>query len=420
MFIHSIEGSWLKHPFWRTKFLLVDEADVEALRSSEIEGIWIDPAQSREPDAVKLAETEAIGAPVATQSAPLSHETKKTVRRRISHKSCSLADEAVRAKGIIDSSREVVKSLFHDVRLGNAISLPDVLPIVDEISASVARNSSALISISRLRSADEYTYMHSVSVSAMMINLARHIGLGEDMMRDIGMAGLLHDIGKLEVPIDVLNKPGRLTDEEFSIMRTHSERGYETLRRAGSVPEMALDVCLHHHERIDGSGYPNRLSGDEMTLFSKMGSVCDVYDAMTSQRPYKGAWTPADAIAAMFSWKGHFDADILTSFIRSLGIYPVGSLVRLRSEQLALVTENNSEALTMPTVRIFFSLAVNGPVPVRDVDLQHSLDAIASREDPQEHGLLNWELDWQALATKAAYPRMAKRSQHAAPLCAVR
>jgi putative nucleotidyltransferase with HDIG domain len=256
--------------------------------------------------------------------------------------------------------------------------------------------------------------MHSLSVSAMMINLARHLGLEEDMMRDIGMAGLLHDIGKLEVPIDVLNKPGRLTDEEFSIMKTHSERGHETLRRAGSVPEMALDVCLHHHERIDGSGYPNRLNGDEMSLFSKMGSVCDVYDAMTSQRSYKPAWTPADAIAAMFSWKGHFDADVLTGFIRSLGIYPVGSLVRLRSEQLALVVENNPEALTKPTVRAFYSLASNGPVQVRDIDLEHSLDAIVSKEDPLQRGLMDWERDWQLLAAKGAQPRTVDPSQHGA------
>jgi putative nucleotidyltransferase with HDIG domain len=403
MFLSSIEGSWLAHPFWRSKFLLVNEADVEALKASDIEGIWIDASLSEGLDLSPPA------SPVVSAEAAKQPLTAKARSRRPSQKRCSLADEAGRAKKIIDGSRGAVKKLFYDVRLGTAICLPDVLPIVDEISASVARNPSALISMTRLRSADEYTYMHSLSVSAMMINLARHLGLEEDMMRDIGMAGLLHDIGKLDVPIDVLNKPGRLTDEEFSIMKTHSERGHETLRRAGSVPEMALDVCLHHHERIDGSGYPNRLNGEEMSLFSKMGSVCDVYDAMTSQRSYKPAWTPADAIAAMFSWKGHFDADVLTVFIRSLGIYPVGSLVRLRSEQLALVIENNSEALTKPSVRAFYSLASNGPVQVRDIDLEHSLDAIVNKEDPLQQGLLEWERDWQLLAAKGAQPRMLDR-----------
>jgi putative nucleotidyltransferase with HDIG domain len=320
--------------------------------------------------------------------------TAKARSRRPSQKRCSLADEAGRAKKIIDGSRGAVKKLFHDVRLGTAICLPDVLPIVDEISASVARNPSALISMTRLRSADEYTYMHSLSVSAMMINLARHLGLEEDMMRDIGMAGLLHDIGKLEVPIDVLNKPGRLTDEEFSIMKTHSERGHETLRRAGSVPEMALDVCLHHHERIDGSGYPNRLNGDEMSLFSKMGSVCDVYDAMTSQRSYKPAWTPADAIAAMFSWKGHFDADVLTGFIRSLGSTRSAVWCAFAPSSSRSSMENNPEALTKPTVRAFYSLASNGPVQVRDIDLEHSLDAIVSKEDRCNRAD-DWERDWQ-------------------------
>jgi hypothetical protein len=137
-----------------------------------------------------------------------------------------------------------------------------------------------------------------------------------------------------------------------------------------------------------------------------MGSVCDAYDAMTSQRSYKPAWTPADAIAAMFSWEGHFDADVLTCFIRSLGIYPVGSLVRLRSEQLALVIENNSEALTKPTVRAFYSRASNGPVQVRDIDLEHSLDAIVIKEAPLQRGFMDWEREWQALAAKGTQPRM--------------
>jgi putative nucleotidyltransferase with HDIG domain len=413
MFIHSIEGSWLDHPFWRTKFLLTDPADVEALQSSGIEGVWIDPQRSAEPrQATQVRKDAELAAEPETPPLSISQaKLKSQPRRRVSHKPCSLADEAGRARNIIENSRAAVQNLFHDVRLGNAIALTDVLPIVDEISASVSRNPSALISISRLRSADEYTYMHSISVSAMMINLARHLGLEEGMMRDIGMAGLLHDVGKLEVPIDVLNKPGRLTDEEFSIMRTHSELGYESLRRAGGVSDMALDVCLHHHEKIDGSGYPNRLNGEEITFFSKMGAVCDVYDAMTSQRSYKEPWTPAEAISAMFSWKGHFDADILTGFIRSLGIYPVGSLVRLRSSHLALVIENNSSALTKPIVRVFFSLSERSPVMPRDVDLACCLDAIVSKEQPDDHCLVDWERDWHALAAKGKQPRMIRTSQ---------
>lgn len=411
MFVHGLDGSWFKHPFWRSKFLLENPEDLEAIRTSDIAGVFIDEAKGtplgggENPMPVSQSPDERRSAPA--RSAVTRPAKRKPARRAT--KACDIADEAARAAKIIDSSKIAVRRLFADVRMGKAISLPEILPMVDDISDSVARNSSALISMTRLRSVDEYTYVHSVAVCALMINLGRHLGLEEAMMRDVGMAGLLHDVGKLDVPLDLLNKPGRLTEEEFVVMKSHTERGHEALSSNGNVPDLALDVCLHHHEKIDGSGYPNRLNGEEISLFSKMGSVCDVYDAMTSQRSYKAAWTPAEVISKMYKWRGHFDQHVLDSFIRSIGIFPVGSMVHLESDILAVVVEHNPHALTKPKVRAFCSASDPRIVNIRDIDLTKTSEAILSRADPAAFGFPDFDAEWLKLATEGRAPTYSPR-----------
>ncbi len=258
--------------------------------------------------------------------------------------------------------------MFNEARLGHAIDAEHCRPLVAEISESVYRNPGALVSLARLKSADEYSYMHSVAVCALMVSLGRTLGLNEAQCREAGLAGLLHDMGKALMPLEILNKPGKLTDEEFALMRTHPERGHALLVEGGGAGEAVLDVCLHHHEKIDGSGYPHRLSGEPLTLIARMGAVCDVYDAITSNRPYKAGWDPAESIARMASWQGHFDATVFSAFVRSLGIYPTGSLVRLASGRLAVVVEQNPQVVDDAAgARLF-------------------LDAIAAADEPRAPG----------------------------------
>ncbi len=367
MHLHGFDAAWVDHPFWRTRFTLKDPADLAAVRASAVRECWIDVAKGAD-----VARSEAV-APVVTAApppapAPAPHET------------VAFDDELRRASALCKRSREAVMQMFGEARLGHALDTAACAELVEDVSASVFRNPGALISLARLKSADDYTYMHSVAVCALMVALGRTLGMDEAQCRQAGLAGLIHDMGKAVIPLEILNKPGKLTAEEFEIVKSHPARGHELLSEARGVAEEALDVVLHHHERIDGGGYPHGLAGDAISSIARMGAVCDVYDAVTSNRPYKAGWDPAEAIAQMASWQGHFDRTIFAAFVKTVGIHPTGSIVRLASGRLAVVVEQNAGAPTTPVVKVFYSTKANLRLPPERVDLGRSGDRIVGRE----------------------------------------
>ncbi len=316
---------------------------------------------------------------------------------RAVHPRLSAAEEMTQARLVLGRAKGEVQRIFGAARLGRAANMEAVAPLVDEVAGSLTRNSSALIGLARLKRKDEYSYLHSVAVCALMLNLARTIGLEEAEARQAATAGLLHDIGKMAVPDEVLSKPGALTGDEYRLMQSHTTRGWTFLKELDGVADAALDVCLQHHEKVDGSGYPHRLAGDEISLLARMGAICDVYDAMTSTRPYKTAHDAADTLSQMFAWEGHFDRELMAAFVRSVGIYPIGTLVRLRSNRLAVVCDQNSADLTRPVVRPFFSIATDRPLVAPLLDLGSAEDAIERREAPGDWGLADWDREWPRL-----------------------
>lgn len=375
MYIHSVEGPWLEHSLWRTRFVIKDEQMLASVQQCGARECWIDVSHGSDVPQVQ-SQPDAI--------APAFAATKRSVR-------ISMGDELHAATKILKRSKETVLSLFAEARMGHAVNAGECAPLVSEIVDSVDRNADALISLCRLKLADEYTYMHSVSVCALMVSLGRQLELDDTMCRDAGMAGLLHDLGKAAMPYEILNKPGKLTDEEFTIIKTHPLRGHEMLLASGIDNEHVLDVARHHHERIDGSGYPDKLSMEQISLLARMSAVCDVYDAITSDRPYKKGWDPAESISKMASWQGHFDPTVLQSFVKTIGIYPVGSLVRMASGKLGVVVEQNPKKLTAPKVKLFFSTKSGMPFVPKLIDLSesHVTDKIVARE-PAE----NWNFTY--------------------------
>jgi HD-GYP domain-containing protein (c-di-GMP phosphodiesterase class II) len=394
MHLHGFEAAWIDHPFWRTRFTLADPADLAAVRASGVRECWIDT--SKGADATVCAEPGE--APPATVPQARLPPASAEAAPAAASASGAFEEELRRAAALCKRSHAAVVSMFTEARLGRAVDAERCLPLVEDIAGSVYRNPGALVSLARLKTADEYTYMHSVAVCALMVALGRTLGLAEAQCREAGLAGLLHDLGKALVPGTILNKPDKLTEAEFALIKTHPERGHALLLEGRGAGEAALDVCLHHHERIDGTGYPHRLSGEALSLFARMGAVCDVYDAITSNRPYKAGWDPAESVARMARWEGHFDPVVFQAFVKSLGIYPSGSLVRLASGRLAVVIEQNPAALTAPRVKVFFSTRSMLPIPTEVLDLACGGDRIAGRESraawnfPQIESL--WAGEW--------------------------
>jgi HD-GYP domain-containing protein (c-di-GMP phosphodiesterase class II) len=381
MHLQAFCGAWLDHPFWRTEFVLSDPNDITLILESSITEVWIDVSKGLD---VEPSETQEAIAPVEKIPEPAPVVQEKT----------SFNNELKRAAKICSRGKEAVVSMFQEARMGKAIEAEAAAPLVEEISNSVLRNPGALISLARLKTADDYTYMHSVAVCALMIALSRKLGLDDSQTREAGMAGLLHDLGKALMPMEILNKPGKLTDAEFAIVKTHPEEGHKLLLAGKGISEIVKDVCLHHHEKIDGSGYPKKLNGDTMTLFAKMGAVCDVYDAITSNRPYKAGWDPAESIKRMAEWKGHFDPIVFQAFVKSLGIYPVGSLVRLESGKLGVVVEQGEQSLLKPKVKVFFSTKSQAYITPELIDIARSPEKIAGREDAAKWGIKNVDHYW--------------------------
>lgn len=381
MYLKEFCGSWMEHPFWRTSFVITDPKDIASILASSIKEVWIDSGKGLDVPPTETAVS------VAESEAQVEAELEEAVKIERNVAAVSIEAEMANARKICWRAKDAVISMFNEARMGNTVDTAGAQPLVEEISDSVSRNAGALISLARLKTADDYTYMHSVAVCAMMIALAKQLGLDEEETKSCGLAGLLHDLGKAMIPMDVLNKPGKLTDPEFEIVKSHPAEGHKLLMAAPNVDPVALDVCLHHHEKTDGSGYPVKLKRDEISLHAKMGAVCDVYDALTSNRPYKMGWDPAESIRKMAEWvEGHFDKRVFQAFVKSLGIYPIGSLVRLDSGRIGVVMEQTNHSLTTPRVKVFFSTKSDMRIPpgIVDLSLPGATDKIATREDPEK------------------------------------
>jgi putative nucleotidyltransferase with HDIG domain len=397
MYLHEFCGSWMDH--------------LERIQSTAIQECWIDTSKGLDVAAGTASKSrEEVDAQIATDFSLL--ENLPPLRVTLpppppppvrDHTPADMGTELRRAAAICGKAKQAVVSMFHEARMGRAVDSVGAQHLVEEISDSVTRNPGALISLARLKTADDYTYMHSVAVCALMVALARQLRLNDEQTRLAGMAGLLHDLGKAAIPLAVLNKPGKLTDAEFNVVRSHPVEGYHMLKEGGKLPDAVLDACLHHHEKIDGSGYPDKLQGESISVIARMAAICDVYDAITSDRPYKRGWDPSESLRRMAEWTSdHFDQRLFQAFVKSIGIYPVGSMVRLTSGRIGVVTQQAPTALTTPQVKVFYSTKSGLRIPPEVVDLAAPgcTEKIVAREDPDKWRFPDFDELWSGFADK--------------------
>lgn len=303
----------------------------------------------------------------------------------------SLADEMARAQGAFNEATKVIRSLMAEVRLGKAIDMESVRPVVEKVTASVLRNSNAMLTLRRLQQRDDYTYLHSVGVCTLLVAFGKGMDMDEATLHQLALGGILHDVGKMRIAEAIVTKPARLTDQEYRVMRSHVVQGVEVIRAMPGIPRVAQEVVAQHHERMDGSGYPRGLTGEAISQVGRMAAIVDVYDALTSDRYYHRASNPAEAVARLFEWsKTLFDPALVQAFVRIIGIYPVGALVRLESGRLAVVMEQNGQQLLLPRVKVIFDTRRNYYLPPEDLDLARPKggpDKVLGVESPEKWGI---------------------------------
>lgn len=399
MFVHSFQGSWLNHPFWKARFLIEDEDRLEAVRQSALDGVVIDtdrgadlPRQDEAPpqrgpvlhSALKArSERMAAAAPqAASPAAPVRPPIPRTA-------SVGVAREFGNARRVAGQARKVISKVFIEARLGKSPRVAEVTPVVEDIYASIERNPYAFSGLMRCKSEMEAIYQHMLSVSALMVSLSRQLGQSPQDTRTAGMAGLLLDVGVSRLDIDPTALVHGLQDIDEGLWHRHCHVGRDLLAAAGEVPEAVLQAVARHHEQMDGAGFPQGLVGRDIDQISRMAAICDRYDLLVSGAATGSTMDPAEAMRLMMGRDGMFDGEILARFQEALGVYPVGSFVRLRSDRIAMVVDQDPSEPALPTVRAFFSLATGKHVKAKVIELANCFgeDAIAGIADLTELGL---------------------------------
>lgn len=382
MFIHDLNCGWMEHPFALNAFKINDEKTIAKIISSGIRELYIDASKG-----LDVADAQTHEEFHAELNEKITALAEKHVIKSLPP--TPLKEEIHMAKTIHSEAHQVVHTLMSDIRMGKQIELAKTTPVVEHITDSIFRNRDAFISLSRIKNKDEYTFQHSVSVCALLVAFTRTMEYEDDVIMEAGTGGLLHDIGKMKIPDHILNKPGPLVDSEFSVMQSHAAIGRELLKQTPGVPELAVMITGQHHERHDGTGYPDKLKGDEISHLGQMASIVDVYDALTSNRIYHQGLEPTAALKKLFEWsKFHFNPDLVQHFICMIGIYPVGSLVRLKSGLLGVVINSGSENLLRPVVRVVFDIKHERSITPHDIDLSAQLDdSIVQHESSHSWGI---------------------------------
>lgn len=377
MFVHKLEGSWLKHPFWKNQFILDDAATLADLKYSEVDAVVIDIAKGcdvtppRREESAPRAAIAPAGLPQRRRFVPPSEPAQFDYRSTAPQ---PLAREFGHATRLAERGRKIVSKVFLEARLGKAVKAETVEPVIEDIFASIQRNPHAFNGLMRCKRDHEFLYRHALASSALMVSLARQLRLAPSEVREAGMAGLLFDVGINHLPVDLDAIGGDLRRLPIEVAAQHTELGYNFLIASGIAEPIAL-AARHHHERNNGSGYPMGLIGGDIPLLSRMAAVCDAYDQLASAGSDGEAVDPGQVVQRMADMHGQFDPVVFAAFVQSMGAYPIGSIVELRSGRLAMVIDQDSDDHTRPKVRTFFSLQRGERIRSEDIELSRCFGA---------------------------------------------
>lgn len=336
MFVSKLDRDWLDTPFLLQGFHIEEEDDIDIV-AEYCEFVWVDDDKS-------IDRGNPFSSNIGTASQARSSYSVEAY-------SVPLDEEHRRIFGTFRQARSITKTLLDDIRLGGAIKTDQAKDTVNECVQSVIRHPDALMWMAKMRDENEYTAEHCLNVCILAIAFGRQLGMSEQDLQNLGMCGLLHDVGKMKIPIEILDKPDGLTTKEMRIMMAHTIHGRNLLLSTPGIYSGAIDVAYSHHERIDGLGYPRRLPASSISRFSRIIAIVDAYDAMTADRCYQSAKTSTEAIKIIYQERGrHFDDKLALKFLQTVGLYPPGSIVELYSGEVGIVLETNLRYRHLPKV----------------------------------------------------------------------
>lgn len=293
-------------------------------------------------------------------------------------KSSPVILEVTKAKKLFNESKKIQQQVFSDAQQGRELNLAPVIEITNQTIDTVFKNADALACVINIRKKDEYLLEHSVSVAVLMTIFARFLKIDKQIVQQLSVGAFLHDVGKINVPESILNKPGKLTDEEFTVMKSHVNHSINIIESTPGISELSIEVAALHHEKLDGTGYPFNIPGDKISTYGRMIAICDIFDALTANRCYKEGYSHLKAFSILRSLakNNHLDKRLVDLFIKCMGVYPVGSLVELGSNKLAIVESRNDGDPTNPKVRSFYNAQDGRYVMTEDIDLSSDEDFI--------------------------------------------
>lgn len=285
----------------------------------------------------------------------------------------SLDQEMTRASKLYDGAKSLQHKILNSLTEHKTINVLEAKESTDAIVDSIFRNQDALVCMTRLRIKDEYLVEHSLNVSILMTLFAKHLAFDREIIEQLALGAFLHDIGKVLVPPEILHKPGKLTPQEYEVMKTHVNLGLEVLKQSPDLPKLVIEIVQQHHERLDGKGYPNQLNEQQITQYGRMIAIVDSYDAMTAERVYKAGMHPIKAFKILMKEAPNgYDNALVEQFVNCLGIYPIGTLVKLTSGKLGLISRLNKSRPLQPFIRVFYNTRLNQAIAMEELDLSQA------------------------------------------------
>ncbi len=316
-------------------------------------------------------------------------ESKTLIQPKKKKNEAKIIEEVRQAKAIFNESKNIQKDLFANALSGATIDLAPVMEVTNKAVDAIFNSPDSLACMVNIREKDEYLLEHSVAVSIYITIFAHHLKMNKKVVHNLSVGAFLHDIGKIKIPDEILNKPGKLTDEEFTIMKTHANHSINIIKKTPGISKLSLEVAALHHEKLNGEGYPFQVKGKDIHKYGRMIAICDIFDALTANRCYKDGFphNKAFSILRKLAKSNHLDSTLVDQFIQCIGVFPIGSLVQLESKKLAVVEQRNDEDPTNPKVRSFYSVKLNQYLSTQNVDLTETDDFIVKAVRAEEFDL---------------------------------